>query len=233
MSNILNNVYQWLNVNRLSLNIEKTVFVTYGAYKNSIPNNIDIQIGTHNLTRVDHCKYLGVTFDCFLKWDYQIVSTVKRTRYLLFVLKKMSSYTHTNVLRVIYFALFQNLAFYGIIAWGGAYNNVLKPLANLQNRLLKTIKANNMLNLKQAFILEAIVHNYDELKYKFLASESKTRGKSIEFTARKSLNFKNHSIIAIPNFNRLPNYLKNLELTKKNIKSKIKNYLYSKPNNIL
>ena len=90
-----------------------------------------------------------------------------------------------------------------------------------------------MLNLKQAFILEAIVHNYDELKYKFLTSESKTRGKSIEFTARKSVNFKNHSIIAIQNFNRLPNNLKNLELAKKNIKSKIKNYLYLKPNNIL
>ena len=30
-------VYQWLYANQLSLNLEKTVFITYDAYKNSIP----------------------------------------------------------------------------------------------------------------------------------------------------------------------------------------------------
>ena len=36
-----------------------------------------------------------------------------------------------------------SIANYGIVAWGGAYENVIKPLQNLQNRLLKIVLNTN------------------------------------------------------------------------------------------
>ena len=112
MINYLLIVYNWLNANQLSLNLDKTVFITYGSYQNSLPIDIDIKIGNYSIKKVTNCKYLGIYFDCFLKWDIQILLTVKRTRYLLVVLRKMSVYMQKKVLSMIYFALFKNVAFY-------------------------------------------------------------------------------------------------------------------------
>ena len=44
-----------------------------------------------------------------------------------------------GMLVALYYAFFINLANYGIIAWGGAYDNVLKELESLQNRIIKII----------------------------------------------------------------------------------------------
>ena len=41
--------YKWLNANQLSLNLDKTIFITYGAYKISISVEINIQIGNFSL----------------------------------------------------------------------------------------------------------------------------------------------------------------------------------------
>ena len=230
MVQYLSLAYKWLNANQLSLNIDKTVFVTYGAYQNSIPLEIDIKIGNFNLKRVNSCKYLGVIFDCFLRWDIHIQQIVGRTRYLLFIFKKMKYFMDVQTLQMLYYALFQNVAFYGIIAWGGAYNNVILPLNNLRNRLLKIIHSSNSynnayLNNRQAFILDSIMNYYEELKNKFLAYPVNTRNKSIDFKASKSAAFKNNYITAIQHYNKLPNNLKTLNLSKENIKMKIKNHI--------
>ena len=55
-----------------------------------------------------------------MQLHYHIDSVLKKTRYLLFVLSKMSLYVNKNILMQIYYALFQNIAFYGIEAWDGA-----------------------------------------------------------------------------------------------------------------
>ena len=68
----------------------------------------------------------------------------------------------TKILITIYYAFFHSLINYGIIAWGGAYNNNLSLLQKIQSRLLKIISKNNYLaniplNVNQLFTLEALV----------------------------------------------------------------------------
>lgn len=44
MNDYLTKIEVWLAINRLSLNVTKTVRVTFGNYTNSLPNNTTIRI---------------------------------------------------------------------------------------------------------------------------------------------------------------------------------------------
>ena len=66
-----------------------------------------------------------------------------------------------ETLRMIYYAYFHSINNYGIIAWGGVYNNNLDLLRNLQKRILKIVHKNKFIcqdyhmNLEQSFTYEA------------------------------------------------------------------------------
>ena len=74
---------------------------------------------------------------------------------------------------------------YGIIAWGGAYINITRTQQTLQHRILKIINKNNFLkekqpiNLDQQFTYESLLYHYEDLKDKFIKSNSITRKKNI------------------------------------------------------
>ena len=61
MNEYLTLVSTWLALNKLSLNVTKTVYITFGIYYDSIPTNMNIRIGNKNLKRVGKSKYLGLT----------------------------------------------------------------------------------------------------------------------------------------------------------------------------
>ena len=139
MNKLLNEVSPWIALNELSLNLKKTVFMVLGIYSNSVPNNLKIFIGNKEIERVYHTKYLGIIIDSNMKWDKHIEYIAKRTRYLLFVFNKLRPILETKHLITLYYAFFNSLANYAIIAWGWAYNNVLIQLQSLQDRIIKII----------------------------------------------------------------------------------------------
>ena len=92
-----------------------------------------------------------------------------------------------KTLMTIYYVVvyFHSLINYGIIPWGGAYNNNLTLLQKIQTKLLKLIRKNNFLaniplNVNQLFTLESLVYHYDDLSAIYKASKSKTRKKYIQ-----------------------------------------------------
>lgn len=186
MNERLIQISNWLALNKLSLNIDKTVYMPFGNYCTSIPDSLDIKINWKNIKKVNKCKYLGIIFDSCLKWDKHIEYIINKTRYLIFIFYKISRYMQTETLRIIYYAFFHSLINYGIIAWGGAYNNNLNLLQRLQNRILKIINKNkfivhqNPLKLEQLFSYESLLYHYDTIKNIFSNSSNRTRYKSIQ-----------------------------------------------------
>ena len=59
----LKKVCDWLKLNKLSINLTKTVYITFGIYITSIPQNVSINIDNIELNNVESTKYLGVYFD--------------------------------------------------------------------------------------------------------------------------------------------------------------------------
>ena len=74
----LNHVAKWLAQNKLSLNVDKTVYMTLGNYCDSVPRTLNIKIGTQSIKRVKSNKYLGLHFDYNMKWDKHIRYIIKK-----------------------------------------------------------------------------------------------------------------------------------------------------------
>lgn len=141
---------------------------------------------------------------------------------------------NTKTLIMIYYALFHSLINYGIIAWGGAYENSISILQNIQNKVLKIIKKNNFLELqtplsiRQSFHLQSINHHYEKLRKLYSASKSSTRYKSLQLPKNsKTVSNRNSELVAIKIFNKLPISMKNLTESKKSIKKKLKKFILS------
>ena len=76
----LANLREWLNVNKLSLNIAKTEFMLIGSRQRlatTIDHSLTVQIKGHEIDGVPHTKSLGVYIDQNLSWSKHVNETAK------------------------------------------------------------------------------------------------------------------------------------------------------------
>ena len=156
------------------------VYMTVNNISDSDPIKHDIDIHRHKIKRVTNHKYLWLLFDYNMKWDKHIEYILNKTKYLIYIFAKIKKSMDTKTLMTIYYAFFHSLINYGIIDWGGAYNNNLTLLQKIETRILKFISENDCLaniplNVNQLFTLEALVYHYEDLSEIYKTSKSKTR----------------------------------------------------------
>ena len=116
INQLLDQVAKWLALNKLSLNIQKTQFITFGNYRDSVPTNVNINIQNEQITRTECYKYLGLIFDFNMKWDSHIKCLINRTKFLIFILAKLKTILDTNTSMIIHYSFFYNVINYGITA---------------------------------------------------------------------------------------------------------------------
>ena len=68
----LNFVVDWLNANRMSLNVDKTHFMVFHSKRKKFYSDAKVQIMGQNLSQVESTKFLGVYIDSTLSWDNHI-----------------------------------------------------------------------------------------------------------------------------------------------------------------
>lgn len=101
----------------------------FGAYRDSIDDNdLEIKIGNTKLNRVDSCKYLSSMIGCYFRWNVHSSNLNNKMKYLIYVFYKLKKVLLRKVLEMLYYALFENLIRYGVVAYGGAYQNALGKL---------------------------------------------------------------------------------------------------------
>lgn len=120
MNAYLQHMSNWLALNKLSLNIKESLYITFGNYCGSVPDTLNIKIQNQIIKRVHGCKYLGIYFDINMKWDGHIEYIINKNKYFLFIFTKLKKIMETKTLMIMYYVIFHSLINYGIIAWGGA-----------------------------------------------------------------------------------------------------------------
>ena len=77
----LANLHEWLNVNKLSLNIAKTELMLIGSRQrlasSTIGHSLTVKIEGHEIDRVPHTKSLGLYIDQNLSWSKHVNETAK------------------------------------------------------------------------------------------------------------------------------------------------------------
>ena len=108
----LRKLSQWLNINRLALNVGKTNFVIFRANK-KIYHNVTLIMNRKAIEQKDHVKYLGVLMDEHLNWKKQIANVTKKISRGIGILAKLRCYLDPKLLKNIYYCIVYSHLSYG------------------------------------------------------------------------------------------------------------------------
>ena len=134
----LTNVVNWLNANRLSLNVDKTNFMVFRPkVKNQeCPN---IQINGSEIKEVSSAKFLGVIIDNKMSWAEHINHISRKVLKSIDVIIKARKSFDNDTLLNLYSALILPHISYCIQVWGTAASVHIKRLHVLQMKIVRII----------------------------------------------------------------------------------------------
>ena len=131
-------IYKWVNVCKLSLNIEKTNFMLFTPRNFSCLKET-VVINNRPIKEVCHIKFLGVIIDNKLKWKDHIGYISKKSAKGIGVIIKAREVFDKITLLSIYNSLILLYIGYCIHIWGNAYQTHLQKQHVLQNKIVRII----------------------------------------------------------------------------------------------
>ena len=131
----LEKIYDWLAVNKLSLNVRKTkfmIFHTPGTKLDYIPK---VTINGFEVDRVQNFNFLGLTIHENLSWKPHAEKIANKISKYNGILSRLKHFLPTNILRMIYCSVIQSNINYSLMAWG--YE--CKRLEKIQKKSIRNI----------------------------------------------------------------------------------------------
>ena len=100
-----NCISNWLKLNKLSLNVNKTKGMTFHTVQRNVtlPN---LSIDSTNIEFVDYFTFLGLIIDKHKKWNHHIDTVNKNISKTEGVMTKLKNFLPSNILLIIYNSLF-------------------------------------------------------------------------------------------------------------------------------
>ena len=157
---------QWLNLNKLSLNVKKPIAMAFHMPQKKIiqPN---IQINGSNIEFVENFMFLGITINNKLNWNSHLNKVTNKISKTVGILNKLRSFLPSGVLQTIYNTLILPLMIYRILAWG-RHTKVMHKIQKIAIRIIAATKYNAHTEplFKQLNLLKACdICKLQELKF--------------------------------------------------------------------
>ena len=114
----MKNLSDWLNANKIALNLKKTEVVIFSPKKKKLEYPIRIIFSRKRLYPSNSVKYIGVKIGENFNWKdhiHDIATILDRADAPLL---KISNYVNFNTLKSIYFAIFDSRINYANSIWG-------------------------------------------------------------------------------------------------------------------
>ena len=140
MNSELISVKKWIRVNRLTLNIGKTIYVLFHRQQKTLPRvKLKIKMGSYNIDRVQGTKFLGVIIDEHLIFKPHMALILCRLSKFVPIFYKIRNLVNLNCLILLYNALvLPNLMYcYNVCECSNA--RTMKPLIVMQKRIIRVI----------------------------------------------------------------------------------------------
>ena len=135
----LSYVTDWLNANKLTLNVNKSNLIPFKNAKKTA-KTLNIKIKGEQIEEKKYTKYLGILIDNKLSWNYHVKHANLKISKGIGILTKLRRYLSKNVLRTLFYALVQPHIDYGLLVWGSPTPTNLKLiLKNLQKAVRKIL----------------------------------------------------------------------------------------------
>ena len=128
-------VGQWLRVNKLSLNVDKSNFVVFHPPQ----KKVNLLINDNIIRHENSIKYLGIIIDSNLNWKEQVHELCKKISRGIGILSKLRHFVSKRILIQIYYSLIYPYLTYSVIIWGNTYWSNVKPLFIMQKKAIRII----------------------------------------------------------------------------------------------
>ena len=117
-------VYDWLAVNKLSLNVSKTKYVIFHTINKRFQGVIpDLEINEIPLEIVKK-NFLGLQLNENMSWKPHIDLLSNKLAKCAGVLNKLNCFLPAHILRTLYFSMVQSRMMYCILTWGFDYYRI-------------------------------------------------------------------------------------------------------------
>ena len=152
-------ISDWLKVNKLSFNVDKTKYMIFHNYQRVIANEDipDLQINDKIIERVSCFNFLGLTINEFMNWSSHSAKITNRISRTLGIMNRLKRYLPFSAMKLMYDSLILSHLQFGITCWGFEWNRIFK----LQKRALRI-----MTNSKYNAHTEPLFKELEMLKVK-------------------------------------------------------------------
>ena len=138
VNNELKLLVEWLECNKLSLNVSKTEMLVFNLHK--CPNHsLTIKLNDHKLQPTDHVKYLGIFIDSNLSFDFHISHICKKLSQANGIISKLRYFLKTETCLSVYYTIFYPHLLYGTNTWQFSTKANISKLCVLQRKCLRLI----------------------------------------------------------------------------------------------
>ena len=133
------NIVECLRAKRIALNTDKTKIVLFGTPQKPLTRKMNFRISGQRIKVKTCAKYLGIIIDKFLNWKSHCNVLRTKLRRSIGLLSMLRSFFSENLLRTVYFAIFDSYLCYGRQVWGQNKNASTKQIASIQDKALRII----------------------------------------------------------------------------------------------
>ena len=134
----LASISQWLKVNKLSLNIKKTMYMVF-TRKKTQSADIKIEIDNEIISETKSSKFLGVHIDNKLNWKMHVDYVSGKIARGIGILVKARKVFSNECMINLYYAFIYPYLIYCNHIWGNTYKTTLSKLQILQNKAVRII----------------------------------------------------------------------------------------------
>ena len=178
-------VLEWLNANKLIINLSKTHIMLFT--NRNRPESISLTVNNEIINEVSETKFLGVIVDNKLSWEAHINYISQKVSKSISILKMLKYTFPTNALKTLYHSLIYPYFNYCNLIWGSAASTHLESLILLQKKSIRIIskvgyldhteclfKDHKMLTVPKIYdynCVKFIFQCYNNSKYSFFRSK--------------------------------------------------------------
>ena len=140
MNNELSKLSEWMNVNKVSLNVKKTKYMLFCINSPHIEGG-NILLNGEIINKVNHFKFLCVIIDSHLSWMDYVQHIRKKISKGIGILYKTKDYLKSDTLLTLYYSFVYPYLIYCIEVWGATTKGNLISLLKTQKRVVRMIKS--------------------------------------------------------------------------------------------
>ena len=161
------NVISWLKANRLTLNVNKTIYMLFSKRKNNLPGEINLRINNNDIESVTEFNFLGLYLNSKLSWDTHINVIGKKISRAIGIIKKLKLIFPQKILISLYNTLILPHINYCLLSWGSS--NAAECIFLQQKKAIRAISsASHNAHTEPLFKIFNILKLNDIFNYRLL-----------------------------------------------------------------